>query len=152
MKKTFVAFQTLGAKNVEDRFNAIEETGLVSQEPIPRNLAALFVAITAPAEADIQEYVVDRMNAADDQGRTLGETLQEIFERQPCDLGISQISVCQNIPFVRVSYLNGDIREFEHPDNRPNCIRTDVVISGGAVSHIALKLIYTTPCGWVGEE
>lgn len=148
MKNTFIAFKTLGAKNAADRFNALEKSGLVTQEPTPRNLAALFVAITAPANADLQEYTLDRLNAADKQGRTFGETLKELFERQPSEMGVSQISVCQNAPWMRISYLDGTITEFEDADFKPNCIRTDVVFSGGAVSHISLKLILPTVSGW----
>jgi hypothetical protein len=151
MKNTFIAFKTLGAKNAEDRFNALEKAGLATQEPTPRNLAALFVAITAPADVDLQVYVIDRMNAVDFYGKSFGETLKELFERQPCDLGVSQITISQDVPLARVSYLVGAVQEFESPDCRPNCIKTEVVFSGGAVSHLSLKLILKTVSGWVGE-
>ena len=151
MKNLLTTLEGQGAKSPRSRFSDLEKTGLVTQEPTARNAAALLVAITAPTAADIAEYTLDRLNAANDQGRTFGDAMKAAFELAPHETEVSQVAICQNFPWMRVSYLNGDIQEFTQADFQPQGIRSDVVISGGTISILCLKLARPTTSGWTDK-
>jgi hypothetical protein len=60
---------------------------------------------------------------------------------------VTQISINQAQPWARVSYLDGDVIEYE-AGNTPQSIRTDVIISGGAIAMLCMKLNVPTVGGW----
>lgn len=149
MKKIISTLQTQGAPNAGVVFNAILKSGLATKEATARNTAALLVALTAPAFVDMAEYTLERLNAVSEEGATFGEALRGIFQAEPHNLKVSQIAVCTNYPWMRVSSFNGDLLEFTDPEFSPQAIRSEVIFSGGVISAVSMKLNGpATTSGW----
>lgn len=137
-----------GAPNAQPIFHTLSLAGLVTDEATPANVAALLIGVTAPPFSNLAEYVSDRLYAAADGGEFFGDALCSVLSAEPSQLTVTQISINQAQPWCRVSYLDGDVSEYE-AGNTPQSIRTDVIISGGTIAALALKLKFpVTESGW----
>jgi hypothetical protein len=153
MKKIITLLLSQGAANSESVFKTLLLAGIVTEETTARNAAALVVGVTAPPFANLAEYVLDRLNAVHELEDTLGGTLEAALKCEPAKSKVSQISVCQNTPWARISAFNGEILEFTGQDFRPQGIRTEMVISGGTVAAIGMKLKFpTNESGWAESK
>jgi hypothetical protein len=137
-----------GAPNAQPVFHALSLSGLATAEATPATVAALLIGVTAAPFSNLAQYVADRLYAATDTGETFGDALCSILSAVPSQITASQISINQEQPFARISHLDGDVVEYE-TGNLPQSIRHDVVISGGTIAMLCMKLNGPpTESGW----
>lgn len=152
MKKTVGLLKSQGVTNADAVFHSLLDAGIVTEEVKAGNVAALVVGVTAPAAADLAEYVTDRLNATNEFQDTFGETFIQALEYEPSRSKISQVSICQNTPWAKISGIGGEIAEFTDPDFTPRGIRTEVIFSGGMIAALCMKLKFpVTESGWVED-
>ncbi|MFZ4859224.1 MAG: hypothetical protein ACOYL3_22835 [Desulfuromonadaceae bacterium] len=139
MKSIIRHLEKQGAPNAQPVFTALSLAGLATTEAVPATVTALLIGITAPAFVDLAKYTADRLLATDETGRTFEDALTGILSSNPSMLDCSQVSINQGQPWARISYFDAEVAEFE-TDNRPQGIRHDVIISGGTIAMLCMKL------------
>jgi hypothetical protein len=129
-------------------FKALSHSGLVTEKATARNVAILMVAVTAPPFTDLQAYVLDRLNASNGEGDTFGEALVAILNAEPSKLGISQITINTNQPWMVINGFDGSVLEFDRDDFHPQAIRNEAVICGGMIAALNMTLNRAVESGW----
>lgn len=138
MEKIIKHLTIHGAANTESVFKALLLAGIVTDEATTQNIAALVVGITAPPFSNLADYVLERLNATNDDGVSFGVAIRCVLETDPDRLDVSQIVICQNLPRARINLFEKEPLEFEHAVSRRLGIRTECIISGALVLVLAL--------------
>ena len=139
MKKIIKLLAIHGATNAQAAFDELLAAGLVSEEATTRNTAVLLISITAPADVNLLTYTIDRIGATNENGFTFGATLKNLLGTDPAQIDVSQIAICQNQPFARISFFENESMEFESPGNKCLGIRTECIFSGSLILLLATR-------------
>jgi hypothetical protein len=148
MEKIISVLEGQKVANVRAIYKALVHSGIISADPTAHNAAALVVAVTAPPFSNLQEYVLSRLSATNEQGETFGEILKTVLSIPAQMLEVSQIAINTSQPWMRISTLNGEVIELEGPNFQPQAIRTDAVICGGLVAALSMKLAQSNVAEW----
>lgn len=138
-----------GIPNAPEIYKAMVLSGIATEKATHRNVTAMIVAVSAPPFTDLQNYVLDRLAAENEEGETFGEVLKMILEAEPARLKVSQLSINTSRAWCRINTLDGHVLEFEKAGCRPAAFRNDAIFSGGLIAALSLALQPEKKTDWI---
>ena len=112
----------------------------------PESLAQLLLSAVAPDNDSVPEFVNSRSAMKNDVGETFLRALALLFSHEPARLAVTSISICQDFPAAWIRYTD-DVEEYSE-EFEGRGFRREIVISGGTIAALAMKLHFDAEHGW----
>lgn len=121
--------------------------GNVTDETLcPESLAQVLLSAVAPENSSVPEFVASRSAMKNDAGETFLQALTLLFSCEPARLAVTSISICLDQPAAWIRYTD-DVEEYAE-EFQGRGFRREIVISGGTIAALAMKLQRDTESDW----